>query len=85
LKEQLAKNPKLQIVIEGNCDERGGVEYNIALGQKRAESAKKILVQHGIPDSSIKTVSFGKERKLVQGTTAVAYLQNRAAIVKIQK
>ena len=83
LKAELAKNPKLQVIIEGNCDERGGIEYNIALGQKRADSAKQTLVKYGVPSSAIKTVSFGKERKLVQGTSAVAYLQNRTAITKI--
>jgi len=51
-----------KIVIEGNCDERGTAEYNIQLGQRRAESAKKFLVNLGIPAKSLKTVSYGKER-----------------------
>jgi len=51
-----------KLVVEGNCDERGTAEYNIQLGQRRAEAAKKFLVNLGVPAKSIKTVSFGKER-----------------------
>jgi outer membrane protein OmpA-like peptidoglycan-associated protein len=83
LKAKLLENPKAQIVIEGNCDERGGVDYNMSLGLKRANAAKKFLVSEGISAKSIKVTSFGKERKLVDGVDAVAYLQNRAAVTKI--
>ena len=83
LKAKLLENPKLQVVIEGNCDERGGVDYNMSLGLKRANSAKKFLVSEGVPAKNIKVTSFGKERKLVDGVDAVAYLQNRAAVTKI--
>ena len=84
LKEKLAANSTLEVIIEGNCDERGGVEYNMALGQKRADSVKEFLVSEGISADKIKTVSFGKERVLVEGTTAIAYLQNRVSITKIE-
>ena len=84
LKAKLLENPQAQIVVEGNCDERGGVEYNIALGHKRANSVKEFLIKEGIPAEKIKTVSFGKERKLVEGTSAIAYLQNRAALTKVE-
>lgn len=85
LKAKILENPKLQVVVEGYCDERGGVEYNMALGLKRANAAKKFLVAQGVPAKNIKTTSFGKERKLVDGVNAVAYLQNRAAVTKISK
>ncbi|MFT4967997.1 MAG: peptidoglycan-associated lipoprotein [Candidatus Deianiraeaceae bacterium] len=84
LKLTLAKNPNAMIVVEGNCDERGAVEYNIALGNRRASATKQLLVEQGVPAKRIKTVSFGKERKLVDGVSAIAYLQNRAALTKIE-
>lgn len=83
LKAKLLAEKNLEIVVEGNCDEKGGVDYNMALGQKRANAVKEFFVSEGIPAEQIKTVSFGKERKLVEGTSAVAYLQNRAAITKV--
>jgi len=58
-----------KLVIEGNCDERGTSEYNIQLGQRRAEAAKKFLVNLGVPAKSIKTVSFGKERPVCTDQT----------------
>jgi peptidoglycan-associated lipoprotein len=84
IKEKLAENTNLEVIVEGNCDERGGVEYNMVLGQKRADSVKAFLISEGISADKIKTISFGKERVLVQGTTAVAYLQNRVAITKVE-
>ncbi len=84
IKEKLAEDANLEVIVEGNCDERGGVEYNMVLGQKRADSVKDFLIAEGVSAEKIKTVSFGKERILVSGTTAVAYLQNRAAITKIE-
>ena len=85
IKTKLLSNPNAMVVVEGNCDERGGVEYNIALGHKRANAAKNVLIAEGVPADKIKTTSFGKERKLVEGTSAVAYLQNRAAVTKVQE
>jgi peptidoglycan-associated lipoprotein len=84
IKEKLAENANLEVIVEGNCDERGGVEYNMVLGQKRADSVKDYLVAQGISSDKIKAVSFGKERVIVAGTSAVAYLQNRVAITKIE-
>ena len=84
IKEKLAENANLEVIVEGNCDERGGVEYNMVLGQKRADSVKEYLVSQGISAEKIKAVSFGKERVIVAGTNAVAYLQNRVAITKIE-
>ncbi len=84
IKEKLAENANLEVIVEGNCDERGGVEYNMVLGQKRADSVKEYLISQGISAEKIKAVSFGKERVIVAGTNAVAYLQNRVAITKIE-
>ena len=84
IKEKLAENTNLEVIVEGNCDERGGVEYNMVLGQKRADSVKEYLISQGISAEKIKAVSFGKERVIVAGTNAVAYLQNRVAITKIE-
>lgn len=70
-------NPDLQIRIAGHADERGSVEYNRALGQRRAEAAKDFLVGFGIAQSRITTVSFGEDRPLVAGTGESVWAQNR--------
>jgi len=75
----LAANPTRQIVVEGNTDERGGREYNLALGQKRAEAVKQRLVLLGARDAQIETVSFGKEKPRATGSTEEAWAQNRRA------
>ena len=67
------------ITIEGHCDERGSIEYNLALGQRRADAAKAYLVNLGLPDSMFRTVTYGKERPVAQGTSEAAYQQNRRA------
>jgi peptidoglycan-associated lipoprotein len=73
----LAKHPDLHVRIEGNCDERGTAQYNIALGYRRADTAKKYLVQMGAKDGQIKTVSYGKERPRAKGHDEEAWAQNR--------
>lgn len=73
----LQKNPALRIQIAGNCDERGSQEYNLALGQRRANSAKQYLVAHGIDASRIETVSYGEERPLDPAHNEAAWSQNR--------
>jgi peptidoglycan-associated lipoprotein len=65
------------IRIEGNCDERGTVEYNLALGEKRANAALDYLVKMGIDPSRISTVSYGKERPMDPGHTEAAWAKNR--------
>lgn len=82
--EFLENNPRLDIVIEGNCDERGTSEYNMALGQRRAESAKKYLVNLGIDADRIKTISYGEEKPLVRGHDEHAWAQNRRDDFKIR-
>ncbi|HEX2781080.1 MAG TPA: OmpA family protein [Gemmatimonadaceae bacterium] len=73
----LNANPALRIRVAGHTDSRGSDEYNMALGQRRAASAKRYLTQHGIPTARIETVSFGEERPVSQGTDEASMAQNR--------
>ena len=73
----LTAHPEFIVRIEGNCDERGTVEYNMALGQRRAASAMKYLVDLGVSKNRIKTVSYGKERPLDPGNNEEAWAKNR--------
>jgi peptidoglycan-associated lipoprotein len=75
----LAKHPELEVRIEGNCDERGTAQYNIALGQRRADSARKYLVQMGASDAQLTTISYGKERPRATGHGEKAWRENRRA------
>jgi len=70
-------NPSWQVQIEGNCDERGSDEYNLALGKKRAEAAKSYLVDLGIDSTRIATISYGEENPAVQGSSEMAWSKNR--------
>jgi peptidoglycan-associated lipoprotein len=75
----LQANPDLRIRIGGHCDERGSDEYNLALGNRRAQAAKQYLVSHGIDASRIETQSWGEERPMVDGHDESAWSQNRRA------
>lgn len=75
----LVDHPNVKIVIQGNTDERGGREYNLALGQKRSEAVKQRMQLLGVPSSRIEAVSFGKEKPLADGHTEEAWAQNRRA------
>jgi peptidoglycan-associated lipoprotein len=75
----LAADRKKHLSIEGHTDERGGREYNLALGQKRAEAVAKSLALLGANDSQVEAVSFGKERPAVQGSDEAAWAKNRRA------
>jgi len=66
-----------QLTIEGNCDERGTSEYNLALGQRRADAAKKYLIELGVDAGKVKTVSYGKEKPLDPGHDEDAWAKNR--------
>ena len=77
--EWMARNPHLNIVIEGHCDNRGTTEYNLALGERRAESVKRYLEDLGISESRIRTISYGEERPLAKGDTEEAWAKNRRA------
>ncbi len=71
------KNNNFQVVVEGHCDERGTIEYNLALGQKRADSVKQYLVSAGVNASRLSTVSYGKERPADTGGNEAAWAKNR--------
>ncbi|TXH16347.1 MAG: peptidoglycan-associated lipoprotein Pal [Gammaproteobacteria bacterium] len=75
----LAKRPGVKIMIRGNADERGSAEYNLALGQRRADSTKQGLVAYGVREDQIETVSFGSEKPVAQGHTESAWAKNRRA------
>jgi peptidoglycan-associated lipoprotein len=75
----LAAHPDVSIKIEGNTDELGGAEYNLALGQKRAEAVFKALKIFGVKDSQMEAVSFGKEKPKALGHDEASYAQNRRA------
>ena len=75
--EFLKDNPNLDIRIEGNCDERGTNEYNLALGERRAESAKKFLISLGISPDRIQIISYGEERPLAVGHNEDSWALNR--------
>jgi peptidoglycan-associated lipoprotein len=78
----LAANKGKRVVIEGHTDERGGREYNLALGQKRADAVAKAMVLLGATEAQIEAVSFGKERPANEGHDEAAWAQNRRAEVK---
>ena len=73
----MQKNPQANIEIAGNCDERGTNEYNMALGERRANSAKKYLVSMGIASDRIATISYGEERPVDPGHNEAAWAKNR--------
>jgi peptidoglycan-associated lipoprotein len=75
----LKDHGSLKIQIEGHCDQRGGIQYNIALGEKRANTVKHYLEGKGTGKDRVTTISFGKERPVDTGTTDEAYAKNRRA------
>lgn len=76
----LMQNPNVRVTIEGHCDERGTREYNLALGERRANAAKNYLATLGIDPSRISTISYGKERPVAMGSDESAWAQNRRAV-----
>ena len=79
----LQANPGVTIRIQGHTDERGSDEYNLALGQRRAAAVKRYLVDHGIAESRMQTITYGEERPVAQGSDESAYAQNRRAEFEI--
>ncbi len=75
----VAANPNRKIVIQGNTDERGGAEYNLALGQRRADAVKTLMLSLGVKESQVETVSFGKEKPKATGSNEAAWAENRRA------
>jgi peptidoglycan-associated lipoprotein len=78
--EWLKSYPNVTATIEGHADERGTREYNLALGERRAQAARSVLVALGISPPRLSTISYGKERPAVPGSTEEAYAQNRRAV-----
>lgn len=76
----MAQNPNARITIEGHCDERGTRDYNLALGERRANAAKNYLASLGVSPSRMTTVSYGKERPESLASNASAWAQNRRAV-----
>ena len=72
-------DPSRKAAVEGHTDESGGREYNLALGQKRAEAVRRALALLGVPDSQVEAVSFGKEKPAVEGHDEAAWAKNRRA------
>ncbi len=81
--EWMQAYPQVSVTIEGNADERGTREYNLALGERRAQAAKNYLIALGIDPSRISTISYGKERPKVEGHTEAAWAQNRRDDLKV--
>jgi len=75
----LANNADVNVTIEGNCDQRGSREYNLALGQQRADSVKAFFVARGVDAARLDTVSFGEERPVCMGSGEACWAQNRHA------
>ena len=82
--EWLDANPDASVTIEGHCDERGTNEYNLALGDRRAQSAKVFLVELGVGESRLNTISYGEERPIDNGHNEQAWTKNRRAHLIIE-
>ncbi|MCB8883490.1 OmpA family protein [Acidisoma cellulosilytica] len=80
----LQKFPQVAVLVAGNCDSRGTEEYNLALGQRRADAARDYLVAQGVDGSRIQTISYGKDRPVAQGDDEASAQQNRNAITSVQ-
>ena len=79
----LQRYPNKTITIEGHCDERGTREYNLGLGDRRANAAKNYLAAHGVSAARISTISYGKERPVAMGSDESAWAQNRRAVTVV--
>ena len=77
--EWLSQNPNVQVQIQGHCDERGTIEYNFNLGQKRADAVREYLIKLGVDLNRLHTISYGKERPLDPGQNEEAWAKNRRA------
>ena len=85
LQDQVAwiKQHDVSVTIEGHCDERGTREYNLALGEKRAQAVKNYLTRMGVPPQRVTTISYGKERPAVIGSNDGAWSQNRRSVTTV--
>jgi peptidoglycan-associated lipoprotein len=80
----LTKYPQVNVQVAGNCDDRGTEEYNLALGQRRANAARDYLVARGVVGARITTISYGKDRPTALGDNEQAWAQNRNAITSVR-
>ena len=80
----LKKHENVNVVVQGYCDERGTREYNLALGERRANAVKQFLVSQGVAADRVSTISYGKERPAVLGSNEAAGAQNRRAVTVIK-
>ena len=80
----LSQNPSRSIVVEGHCDERGTREYNLGLGERRANSAKDYLVSLGVAPSRVRTISYGKERPVCVASNESCWSRNRRGVSVVQ-
>ncbi|CAB3766476.1 peptidoglycan-associated lipoprotein Pal [Paraburkholderia humisilvae] len=83
--QYLKSHPQRHVLIQGNTDERGTSEYNLALGQKRAEAVRRAMSLMGVPDSQMEAVSLGKEKPLATGHDEASWAQNRRADLVYQQ
>ena len=81
--EWLKRYSQVSVTIEGHCDERGTREYNLALGERRAAAVRNVLVAMGVSPGRIKTISYGKERPIIVGSSEEGYAQNRVGITTV--
>lgn len=81
----LAANQNQRVQIQGNTDERGGAEYNLALGQRRADAVRRTMTLLGATDAQIETISFGKEKPRATGTSEADFAENRRADIDYQR
>jgi peptidoglycan-associated lipoprotein len=79
----LQRYPNVSVTIEGHCDERGTREYNLALGERRAQAVKNVLVALGIPAARVSTISYGKERPEIPHSDDQSYAQNRRGVTTV--
>ncbi len=79
----IKQHPQHLMTLEGHADERGTREYNLALGEKRANAVKEFLIAHGVSPDQITTLSYGKERPAVSGTGETAWAQNRRTVAAV--
>lgn len=79
----LAKFPNVSVTVEGHADERGTREYNLALGERRANAAKNYLVSQGVSASRLSVISYGKERPVATGSDEASWAQNRRAVTVV--
>ena len=80
----MGRYPQVQVMVEGHTDERGTREYNLALGQRRANSARDVLVAGGVASSRVSTISYGKDRPAALGSDEQAWAQNRRAVTVVR-